>query len=757
MKPIPFLCSMFLILICIPLVTAQYTTLGNPEGDFNLEGSGIFNLDLDFETETNLVGKNLLDPSYIPLVDDLDNDGLIEIIVLDGNTIRLYRNKSLDVLDSQDIKGSSLTNLVIYDYDDDGINELIIINNTGDVNILSYTKGGGFVFENRILTTALGTGGWLGCGEDACVFAYQSRTTTSGGSPSSLSALSFSDAGLLNYFTLNNAYTSNIWCFPLIPSMAIIDYDNDGLDEFIFSIVKLGIGTVPSDDIFTYYLNVNETGYLVGQLFIQEDPYFEANLVGGESCADVTEYTKAFSAPLVFNIDGSVSNGMETIWAFQNDDDEFQMHLYNSGQVELRTYPSLYQADGRIIGNPMRINAFPDTGNSDFCILGSDPSSIYDTQLLDLVCGSYLTGFSPSTYEFFVLTDENASLGYQDYGMTSHATEQTNTPITVDGATSNINEIITPFGVYALDWTQSIPFIGRTFPLFTAKELSLLFEVPRTNATVIMADAEGSGKTDMLFITPTNIFYLDDGFVNSPAQITSVTYNPCITDTFKVNTTFQITLTIDDVNSDLGDQVSARAMVYEGTSAEIDSGWAGYGSAGSTFTFSFTMNETISNAKLLIQINDTGTNTVIDTERFFSVNINGVEFGDTQCSEEFALVDPLDAEAVDVEGDTNLEDNAIKNAFDDELLSSFGLGYTVLWLFIMVGVGVGNMYLFHKMGMVGSSLLIPLAFTELILLIIGVVLGFVSFGVLLAIVAVSLVIFGFWFAKMFSGTSNNNM
>jgi hypothetical protein len=52
--------------------------------------------------------------------------------------------------------------------------------------------------------------------------------------------------------------------------------------------------------------------------------------------------------------------------------------------------------------------------------------------------------------------------------------------------------------------------------------------------------------------------------------------------------------------------------------------------------------------------------------------------------------------------------------------------------------------------------LIPLAFTEVILLIIGVFLGFVSFGVLLTLVALSLVIFGFWFSRMFTGQNNQN-
>ena len=121
----------------ISIVTATPNTVYTEIGynDFRL-GSGTWNADQSYQTFTKSVG----DPQLAPLVADLDNDGTNEIIVLEGNTIRLYHDKTLTIVDAfTSANNWSEPMMITADLDDDGELEIIVTSGADRyVEILGY-------------------------------------------------------------------------------------------------------------------------------------------------------------------------------------------------------------------------------------------------------------------------------------------------------------------------------------------------------------------------------------------------------------------------------------------------------------------------------------------------------------------------------------------------------------------------------------------------------------------------------------------
>ncbi len=98
-------------LFLIPTILAQtnpdstktfvsYNESGNKDNLYQL-GLGTFNSLLS-PTDVNAQSTTITvdDGKKLPLISDLDNDGRAEIIILDGITIELYQNKTLDFVAS---------------------------------------------------------------------------------------------------------------------------------------------------------------------------------------------------------------------------------------------------------------------------------------------------------------------------------------------------------------------------------------------------------------------------------------------------------------------------------------------------------------------------------------------------------------------------------------------------------------------------------------------------------------------------------
>jgi hypothetical protein len=89
--------------------------------------------------------RQLSNGMQTPVIDDLDGDGTKEIIVLDGDTFRIFQNISLRETSSYDLTFTSssenISNFIIYDFFSDGKKEIVLYAQVTDrIYILNYTS-----------------------------------------------------------------------------------------------------------------------------------------------------------------------------------------------------------------------------------------------------------------------------------------------------------------------------------------------------------------------------------------------------------------------------------------------------------------------------------------------------------------------------------------------------------------------------------------------------------------------------------------
>lgn len=115
---------LFLMFMLTSTALTSYPQIGGQNSQFKT-GTGFFNEQL---TVVDDYTKTLTNGKFVPLVDDLDGDGTNEIVVVDSNVLRIFRNKELTI-----VAGATITPTVedysppiIFDIDGDGNKEVII-------------------------------------------------------------------------------------------------------------------------------------------------------------------------------------------------------------------------------------------------------------------------------------------------------------------------------------------------------------------------------------------------------------------------------------------------------------------------------------------------------------------------------------------------------------------------------------------------------------------------------------------------------
>ncbi len=511
-----------------------------------------------------------------------------------------------------------------------------------------------------------------------------------------------------------------MFCLPKIRSIEVADYDDDNTDEYIFTYEKYD-SDGGSDIIYISYVDVNSSFTPIEE---QAITITIAQFDDGTTCK-TSNRGKWFTSPLVF--DFITGGDLETVIGIMKDPDEFLMYTCESTDVDegdCERHPDILDADGEIISNVFRANAFTDTGNVDFCVMGY----INTTSTLDLLCSSQQAGGQDDLefeYDITELSNPyNITMDYGNYNVIAHAGEHKS--ITANG--DALSEIITSFGIFEIDYELD-------------NELLLVFEQPKENAVVLSVDAEGIGREDLIVLTRTNLWYIDDGFSSSGANITEYTVNPCVDSTWQVNTSVGITVTASDPD---GDDVNIRAILYSNndTVNEQPSEWVVVASGGSA-SFSFTANATVSSDIILLQANDTSNPTEIDEiELSFSVGVNGLVFG--ECTTEIDVVEAAALVGVISEDPTvnNSMDQAMENA-DNQT----GLGTVIIWTFLMIGVA---MALWITSGEKNpTATLGVIVIVEIGLFIIGAKQGYIPIAIVVTIGVISLVGIGLWIKRTF--------
>lgn len=770
----------FLIFLIIPVAFANtnYNETGNKDALFE-QGRGFFNTEL---TETDIATKIIATARHTPIISDLNNDGVNEIIVIDDNTIRLFSGKELTNVNSIALPDDDrYSNIIAFDIDkfanDNNFTELIVVQEERSVLLIIDYNGTAMNIQNNISiadATSHIKGNTAGevmikCrGVNDCFMAFADQMDTGftpGQTRNRIIYGAFFNSSFVGLETELDATGASFQthCLPSVRTMPVVDYDNDGDDEYIVTTMQSGGSADEEVHIFwvevlsnnsvieEFQFTETDMDDIITQGVTTDNPVF-CDDSNGNSAGNLLP-GKLFTSALTFDIDSPSSNGLETVVAFKLDATDFTMKSYDGCSsdgctiTEFDDYPETCDTFGNCptatsISNVFKADVFPGTeGVDDFCVIGFDNIN----EELDAICGSETSTISlTETVEFLFDTPFNLTNTYGFSNNIAHSAQHST--LIVSG--KDLNEFITSYGVQAL-------FLNGTGLLST---LQGIFANPRENGAVLSIDAEKinapGGREDLIVLTSTNLFYIDDGFSNSGANISFFSVNPCLDSTWKVNTSVEVVVRPQD---DEADSVSARAILYQGETNEQDSGFSANVSSGTDITFGFTANSTIGSSTLRLQARDTGNPDDINTiDLTFSVGSNGVVFGDCKTETTVDVGIPVEDEVID-------EATLTEDATDNSVVSGLGtfsgltgLGGTTIWLILMIILSVGIWFQASDIGWSGSSALGAIGILNALMIILGARLGIISTGLVVIIVVIVVVILGVFLGSFITGSRANS-
>ena len=766
----------FILLLILSVFTVAYENVGSNRTDFTIYDNSRWGSGQTY----SLVSSPLTTPIGVPLALDLDGNGDTEIIAQDGVIVKIFHNSTLVPTHTYTMaSGVTYAPLYTYDIDGDGLKEIITAGSDKQIRIIGYNESALYNKSQFTMTTDPRTvfETLIGCrAVNECMAAYL-QDTASGNYK--LSATYFSNTGTLGIQNnLSIASTSDtvdlgIYCFPLVATMSSENYNVDGSTEFIFSVSRQTIGgggpTLSSLEIF--YLNTltNSSPYV--QRKITDTHPVQATSI---SCA--TSRTGQFvSSPLVFDYDNIPSNGLETLIGSRGAINSYNILLFDANGNKLNTYAlfgtssfpvGMLSPEGNYISNLARGNFFIQSGNyRDVCIMAMNPTLSPQRMTGMCVTGTSLPfTFNTCSVELrnppynitptYSLTNPANFMIHSIFGNRTLLTNGNIASTEVLPSSNVLTSLLTPFGSFPIRCDSL--WGGSVSDVFGTNMTSLDFRFPFSgNVSAILSDTQQVGYADIIALSNSNLRYIDDGFSNSPGTITGVEINPCVTSQWAVNTTFTISVTVSDFD---GDQISANASIYFGDANQFDYTEQQNFPSGTTFTFGnpMTANKTVSNGVIRISGRDMSkaNNQSYDVILYpFSVGNDGVRFNDCKTKENFTLIS---GGVGAVAPTTTTRPPNIIDVGVDLVGDSTGLSSTIIWLGLMTIVTVltffGSAEAFGKANSVGLSFAV-VAIVDILLLIIGTLLGFLHIGIVISLVVICLAIIGIFVSRHFTGTS----
>lgn len=718
---------------------AGYNMTGNADARFT-GGRTIINED---NTNIGFATQGLSSGKYAPLLGDLDGDGIQEIVVLDGSTLNLYHGSSLQIVDGYTISSMSAESPpVLADIDGDGNVEILIAYVAGTAEKISVIKYNGTMMYNEsdiVYATSFTSAGRkvLNCrGPNDCLLTFTDKSSGVAARGKVYSTFfNLTRAGTNVQIAQTHTNTLGSLCLPFINTMPVADYDNDGSKEYIYSLIDSG--NVNVFDILIEYVAVSANGTVTAEQEIFDGtPAHSGTLDGNCGTADRLRF---LSPPFVEDIDGKVSNGKETVVAFQVDADSYKIHSYLSTGAFYDDYPEILTGNGLLISNVAAIDVYQN-GYNNFCAMGYNDAS--DDS--EIVCAS--DGAFPNTVIF----------NYEN----PHAIPESGNPFfnmihSIDAKTqtgTNYDEILSTFGIF--EFSQDTSCLG-IFDIgqYCAYEV---YSISGNNSVVPM-DAQAVGLDDLLVLRANSVYYIDDGYSNTPANISQYYVNPCLDAAWKLNTSVQVIVTPTDVDD--VDLVNARVVLYADSIYENDLGWSANYSSGTPIRFDSQANVTVANGVLRMQARDTFNPAVVTTINVpMTVAQNGVEFGD--CSTTKDLAAAISAAGTSDEALYNVtslspEDNVVTNSvrFLGNYTGLGALGTFLLLLFIL------NVWIFADKSKTLMQhpndlryLVIGLLAIDAFAIIIGALIGIIPFGIILTLIIFGIIAAGIWARNKFSST-----
>lgn len=778
-KKILLMVVVFLLVISTSLAITEYNIVGGNDSNF-FRGNGIFDSGNN-DLSVGIKSREQAGANDIPLVADLDGDGINEIINLDLPNLRLFQTKDLTLLKGITVVSDEfVSNMIVFDIDGDGFKEIIfMLEESGTMRMFQWngtdlTAETSFDISNLTFANSNGISEYMiRCGGvQQCIIAYHDGVAVTGNDE--LMVAKFNTSGFFNptlLFTSTDGAEDNV-CFPNTRTISFKDVNADGKNLYVFSAMEFD--RFRNDIIVIPFIELLANGSLVVVQQVEDDDFSFASIdphdPSGTPSIDckstsVQSYENLFTSPLVIDLEDE-SDGLETIIGVSSNGNDFGMIAYRSSitgvgkcnsndACQLDEFPETTTADGIILSNPFAFNAFADTGNLDVCILGYDG----EEQELDLLCGTKRetpTIIKESRqYKFSTSNLTNISLAYRNMDILTHAVE-----MKTQSGLDDTTELITTFGVFEIDNDETFEI---TIALEIIKTLNRIFQMPRSDGVAIPVDVEKinipAGSEDILYLTETNLFYFDDGRSNSPATITQIFTNPCIdAGAIKVNTTFTATITVDDPDDDpvtnIGDDVSARMTIYVGDVNEQTSGFSGNFTDLTEISFSsLLINKTTATGTMTFEGRDVENPTIIDTvTKPFTVGLSGVEFGD--CTSTFIIIPEVTPEEEVIILDATFTEDASDNAITsgiNTVISLTGLAGTTFWLILMLAFSSAIYFRGASIGWTGNAILGAIAFVNFLFIILGARVGVLPVSLVVIITLITVVITAVFLAKFITG------
>jgi len=713
-----------ILIISIPAFASNDTTI-----------TGFYQDELNYFssiTAPTLTNKPQTSPKGMPYIIDVDNDGIKEIMIIANNNLIVYHHKNLTFVDSIKLNATSGAPYFFdIDQDIDGTTE-IIIPSPKHIQIINYSN------DNLVMDKSLSiTNGGNRYSQSACRLNGTSVSCvhTSADASNKVRAIpyNFSSVSASTYLLYNNLAPASIDVFPpLTPLIVAADVDDNNIDEFVLSymIRQTGGG---DEEAYVWIIDVPDSSLsLTFKEFRSTAP---SHITDGDAFKYIT-------SPIVYDF-MPANEGLEIIVGFNLDSDNYRMYMIDKDGGKIDEFPEILQGDGTILSNSFRANIYENSGVVEYCIMGL----VEDEEKMELTCASKQDSpFTPETEEFTLFNAGNTSIvnGNPDSTVWTTLTHGINS-FYDNGEFNAQSEIITSLGIYSLEYG----YLG------IVNHLNEEFTMPKASMAITPSDIDMDGRTELIGLSPSNLWVISDSFTNSQAEIIEYTINPCIESVWKINTTAEITITVDDIDND---NVAARTELYSGHATYLQNrSWAGNYSSGANIMFSgFVANQTIGSGviKLFAKDVENYESTPQTKTLSFGVAENGVEYGDCITTGTFELEGETPTVTTLSESEANTESNAIKTAFDNEIFSNLGFGYTLIWLIIMVVIAYAVW--------VGGSHLNPLmsfgviAIMEVLLFIIGVYLDFLSTTLLITIIIICLIGIGIWISRSLTGTHSSS-
>jgi hypothetical protein len=472
--------------------------------------------------------------------------------------------------------------------------------------------------------------------------------------------------------------------------------------------------------------------------------------------------------------------------AYMTAPDYIQIVAFDAAGTVIDTYPASGYGDGYLISDLWRANALPDGKGgvidraTDFCVAGytaSQSSSnacgnsnpVYGdvTSCASVLCGSML-GTQPAGLLNWDSVEYVMPLNGL-YNISTTPNEENTIVHAVNMDSNALDEWAWIYGIVSPSLANNCEDGLVTKPLCY---VNLSYAFTKQNGITVPVDTQKIGKNDFLIVQMSSISYLDDGFSNSPVAdfCTDTTpsatlcsgyeFSPCNTmGAWAANSTVAISITPKDINSDLGDTVRARAILYYGTIYEQDSNWTNYYASGTPISFSMTANQISLSATLLLEITDDKNPSIAKTMSIpFSVAVSGISNGECTITHNTGGGAVNGTTGQTLLGGTALTPNQVDNPVYNGLksindASGNGLGIQTIWIIIAFVATLAIVLLGHEYYKGdGRVAMFVGGFTFVGFIILGALLGLLGVGLIILFVILAILVIGFWIRGWLTGS-----